>query len=74
MGVISLAVQCDIPQPWDFRGERCVDQKALYTVLGAISILTDVALVVLPIVLVLQVQLSIVKRITIAVLFSIRIL
>ena len=73
-GVTSLAVQCDIPRPWQFEEGRCVDQWALYAGLSAISVLIDVTLVIVPIVLVHQVQLSISKRITITMLFSSRIM
>ncbi|PGH09749.1 hypothetical protein GX51_00429 [Blastomyces parvus] len=73
-GVVALAAQCDAPRPWDFSEGRCVNQQALYIGLGALSIITDVALVILPFFLVFQVQLPTRKRLTIVSFFCIRIL
>ncbi|KAL2364494.1 hypothetical protein RJZ56_002539 [Blastomyces dermatitidis] len=73
-GVVALAAQCDAPRPWDFSQGRCVNQQALYIGLGALSIITDVALVILPFFLVFQVQLPTRKRLTIVSFFCIRIL
>ncbi|OJD25591.1 hypothetical protein ACJ73_03037 [Blastomyces percursus] len=73
-GVVALAAQCDTPRPWDFSEGRCVNRQALYIGLGALSIITDVALVILPFFLVFQVQLPTRKRLTIVSFFCIRIL
>ncbi|OJD16378.1 hypothetical protein AJ78_03442 [Emergomyces pasteurianus Ep9510] len=74
VGIVSLAVQCDPPRPWDFSEGRCVNQQALYISLAVLSIITDIALVVLPFFLVFQVQLPTRKRLTIVSFFCMRIL
>lgn len=71
--VISLAVQCDIPAPWDSTPGRCIDQQALYIGLNIGNILIDVAIVVLPFILVWNVKLSTAKRFQISSLFALRI-
>lgn len=71
--VISLAVQCDLPKPWDSTPGRCIDQQALYIGLGVGNILIDLAIVVLPFILVWNVKLPTVKRVQISGLFALRI-
>ncbi|KAK2810927.1 hypothetical protein FQN50_002518 [Emmonsiellopsis sp. PD_5] len=58
----------------NFSEGQCVDRRALYLGLGAGSILTDIALVILPFVLVFQVQVPTKKRLTIASFFGIKII
>ncbi|EEH05173.1 conserved hypothetical protein [Histoplasma capsulatum G186AR] len=72
-GIIALAAQCDPPRPWDFSDGRCVNQQALYTALDTLSIITDIALIILPFFLVFQVQLPTRKRLTIVSFFCMRI-
>ncbi|KKZ68502.1 hypothetical protein EMCG_05861 [[Emmonsia] crescens] len=74
VGIIAIAAQCDPPRPWDFGEGRCINQQVLYIGLAVLSIITDIALVVLPFFLVFQVQLPTRKRLTIVSFFCIRIL
>jgi hypothetical protein len=71
--VISLAVQCDLPTPWDSTPERCINQQALYIGLSVGNILLDIAAVVLPFILVWNVKLPTAKRAQISGLFALRI-
>jgi hypothetical protein len=72
--VIALAVQCDLPYPWDSSLGICRDQEALYIALGVFSIITDLTIIVLPVVLMWNVQITGVKRLNISALFALRIL
>ncbi|KAK2836837.1 hypothetical protein FQN49_006673 [Arthroderma sp. PD_2] len=73
-GVISLSLQCGFPRPWG-SGERCwLNQYALHAGLNIGSIVTDLALVILPFIFVSQVQIPRVKRLAIAALFGMRII
>ena len=68
--VPALAAQCNSPMPWVVAPGRCVDEKALYIYIGAINVLTDAALIVLPIYLLTLVSIG--GRWTVMALFSIR--
>jgi rhodopsin domain-containing protein len=68
--VPALAAQCDSPKPWLVAPGRCVNQKALYIYVGIINILTDAALIVLPVYLVARIDVA--GRWSIMALFSIR--
>ena len=71
--VISLAIQCDLPSPWDSTPGRCLNQQALYIGLGAGNILIDLATIILPFILVWNVKLPSAKRAQISGLFALRI-
>jgi len=72
--IIALACQCDFPHPWDFTNGRCINQSGLYYSIGVINILTDVAIVALPIVTMWTVQVSQQKRWLVNSLFAVRLL
>ncbi|KAJ5816733.1 hypothetical protein N7447_008966 [Penicillium robsamsonii] len=72
--LIALGNQCNQPQPWNSSPERCVNQEALYIVLGGIHMLLDVVIIGLPVALLHQVQIIKWKRHQISALFGMRIL
>ncbi|KAI9660383.1 MAG: hypothetical protein M1821_009733 [Bathelium mastoideum] len=71
---MALALQCDTPHPWTFIGNKCVDQAVLYYLTGAFNIATDVVIVVIPAVIVLDIQLGRNKKAAVVAIFATRIL
>ncbi|KAI3264755.1 hypothetical protein CBS147309_6693 [Penicillium roqueforti] len=72
--LIALGRQCKQLQPWNSSPERCVNQEVLYIALGGTHMLLDVVIIVLPVVLLHQVQIIRWKRHQISALFALRIL
>jgi hypothetical protein len=70
-GAVALAVQCRFPRPWIAAG-ACSDQRAVFLYLGAVNILTDVALVMIPTYLMLLTKSA--ARYPVIALFSVRIM
>jgi hypothetical protein len=78
-GVFAFAFQCSLPRPWvlgpnsPLGPQSCVDQYALQIGVGAINILTDLAIVVLPFFMMQNVQVANTKRWMVSALFALRI-
>lgn len=70
--VFALLFQCDMPHPWNSEYNKCVDQFALIAAIHALSIVSDVAIVLVPFVMMLKVQVSSDKRIIVTGLFASR--
>ncbi len=47
-GVFARAFQCRLPQPWLHVEGKCNDEKALSLYLGIVNIITDLALIAVP--------------------------
>jgi hypothetical protein len=73
-GIFALAFQCELPKPWISAPGRCIDQQAMYIALDTINIITDVALVVLPIFMIWSVQTSLKTKLQVVGLFGVRIM
>jgi hypothetical protein len=78
-GVLGFAFQCSLPRPWvlgpnsPLGTQSCVDQYALQIGVGAVNILTDLAIVVLPFLMMQNVQVANTKRWMVSALFALRI-
>ncbi|KAJ5484877.1 hypothetical protein N7539_004865 [Penicillium diatomitis] len=73
--VLALSFRCSMPTPWRWdQPESCGNQTALFTVIGVFNILTDIVLVVLPCLLLRNVQLTQLKRFRIMSLLASRLL
>lgn len=70
----ALAVQCAVPAPWDFLQRACINRAALNYTNGIINLLTDVAIVGLPAMIIWGVSLKRVDRWAILIIFSSRLL
>ncbi|KAJ5777460.1 hypothetical protein N7520_000706 [Penicillium odoratum] len=69
--ILALAFRCSLPTPWEWNlPGQCINQAALFQAIAAFNIITDVALVVLPCVLLRNVQLSRWKRFRIMALIA----
>ncbi|KAI8946018.1 hypothetical protein F4801DRAFT_593688 [Xylaria longipes] len=62
--VFSTAFQCPSPRQWDILGERCIDLRSVRTYIAIGNILTDIALLAIPTIIIVPVQLTLGKRFT----------
>ncbi|PYH32213.1 uncharacterized protein BO87DRAFT_460861 [Aspergillus neoniger CBS 115656] len=69
----TLALQCGVPNPWDFSDGHCVDSFAFWTGISPIDIITELVICILPIYIVKPVQVVSGKKVTVVVAFFIRI-
>ncbi|KAI9702963.1 MAG: hypothetical protein M1836_008177 [Candelina mexicana] len=69
---ISSAFQCRLPTVWMVLGEDCFDQFSFWMSYGVLNILTDAALIVLPIYAVWHVQLTVKERWIVVGCFALR--
>jgi hypothetical protein len=72
--VLALAFQCPLPTPWRLNKDTCIDQRALYFVSGLLNISTDLALVVLPWIMIRWVQTNASRKWQVMSLFGCRIM
>ncbi|OBT91594.1 hypothetical protein VE01_10364 [Pseudogymnoascus verrucosus] len=72
--VIAFAFQCSLPQPWNNISGVCKNQAALYYAAGIIDIITDIALTILPVVILWGVQIQRRKRAIVMLVFMARML
>ena len=71
--IFALAFQCELPRPW-IVDSTCVDRRKLFLALGILNILTDLALVIVPIMMLWRVQSKAAKKWQVMALFASRIL
>ncbi|KAK7895024.1 hypothetical protein LTR67_005763 [Exophiala xenobiotica] len=71
--VFASAFQCDLPRPYLITRAKCFSQTGFWDAFGVIDIITDVAIMALPIFLVYNLQLVTKKKIAVCFAFSFRI-
>ncbi|KAI1823339.1 hypothetical protein F4861DRAFT_335501 [Xylaria intraflava] len=71
---LGIAFQCGSHTPWDTDGATCVNLHALFSYVDIVSIITDVALVIVPIAIISPLQMTLRTRIIVMALFGSRIL
>lgn len=72
--VFGFAFQCSLPQPWNNISGVCRNQSALYYAAAVIDIITDIALTILPVVILWGVQIQRRKRAIVMLVFIARML
>lgn len=70
-GALVTAFQCPLPKPWDSEG--CPATRRVYIYNSIMNIITDVALCVLPIAMMLEVQTTAQRKVVVTLLFGSRI-
>lgn len=73
-GIVALGAQCRLPTPWVSGPGRCINQQALHTYIAVGNIITDIALVVIPILVIWHIQTSLKVRLQVIALFMLRIM
>ncbi|KAF2014376.1 hypothetical protein BU24DRAFT_463171 [Aaosphaeria arxii CBS 175.79] len=76
-GVVSVfvgAFQCGIDEPWRFigPGNTCSNMPSFWRAMGAINMLTDLALIFFPVHVIATLQMSAVQKLTILIFFGAR--
>ncbi|OQV09638.1 hypothetical protein CLAIMM_13739 [Cladophialophora immunda] len=72
--VIAVAFRCQLPQPWLFEEQKCINQEALSLFVGVVNILTDLALIAIPSAMMWWVQTNTSKKWQVVALFASRII
>ncbi|KAF7949332.1 uncharacterized protein EAE97_002841 [Botrytis byssoidea] len=70
--VFAVAFQCPSPQRWNVVDPTCIDIRAVKIYIAVMNILTDLALVILPTIIILPIQMPWGTRITILSAFWLR--
>lgn len=72
--IFSSAFQCSLPHPYLITTGTCFQQTRFWTSFGVINIITDAALMIIPVYLVYNLQLSVKKKTAVCFAFSFRVL
>jgi hypothetical protein len=73
ISILVTAFQCDLPRPWD-QGGHCINRYGLDMFNCIANILTDLALVAVPVYLMMKVQVTNSKRVLVVSLFGSRLM
>ncbi|PWY92270.1 hypothetical protein BO70DRAFT_327359 [Aspergillus heteromorphus CBS 117.55] len=68
----ALAFQCGFPNPWDLAKHNCFDREAWWLYFGVTNILSEFALIVIPSLLVLHIQMADSKKVVVICCFLTR--
>ncbi|KAL4794837.1 hypothetical protein BDV19DRAFT_364010 [Aspergillus venezuelensis] len=71
--ILGLALQCELPEPWLYGPDRCAGRGAILYPIALFNVLTEIILVILPFVMMHNVQMVWHKRVKILSSFSSRI-
>ncbi|KAK4896009.1 hypothetical protein LTR27_005865 [Elasticomyces elasticus] len=74
-GIFALAFQCKLPNPWALGSDSidvCVDQFAIQVGLGVVSVVTDLAVVLLAFLMIQGVQTNFQRKLAVVTLFGTR--
>ncbi|KAB8223900.1 hypothetical protein BDV33DRAFT_199945 [Aspergillus novoparasiticus] len=72
--VLGIAFQCEMPGPWLYASERCAGEGVIFYPIAALNILTEIIIVVLPFIMMRNVQMAWPKRVKILCSFSSRLI
>ncbi|OQE29407.1 hypothetical protein PENSTE_c002G08450 [Penicillium steckii] len=71
--IFGIAFQCSLPDPWLYSPERCTGKGAIFYPIAIFNIITEIIIVVLPCIMMRNVQLALHKRVKILCSFFSRI-
>ncbi|RDW56656.1 hypothetical protein BP6252_14069 [Coleophoma cylindrospora] len=71
---LAIAFQCSAPSFWSILSTKCFNQIAFWDFIGVMDILTDIAMIFLPAILVWSLQMSQSKKLTVVLAFGTRVL
>jgi len=71
---LAAAFQCHTPRPWLVLGNECFQRADLWRFVGALSIICDLALIVMPLIIIVPIHMKTKKKLLIFISFSTRIL
>ncbi|KAL4817712.1 hypothetical protein BDW67DRAFT_158928 [Aspergillus spinulosporus] len=70
--LFSISFQCQLPETWNYTPERCAGKGALFYPIAVFNILTEIVLVILPFIMMQNVQMASQKKAKILSSFSSR--
>ncbi|KAL9134611.1 MAG: hypothetical protein Q9175_004210 [Cornicularia normoerica] len=73
-GEFAAAFMCHVPNTWDWPNGQCNDRHAFWNYLEVTNILTDTALIALPLIMTSRIQTSMAKKVSIFSFFALRIM
>lgn len=73
-GIFGLAFECQLSSLWALDDDTCVNRWALYLVLGVLNMITDIALIVIPVFMMWSIQTKATIKWQVLALFALRIL
>ncbi|TVY53303.1 hypothetical protein LSUE1_G009708, partial [Lachnellula suecica] len=65
----AIAFQCSLPHPWAILSAQCLNRAILWDAIGALDILTDICIIILPAYLVWTLQMPLSKKLLVVVVF-----
>ncbi|KAI9832415.1 MAG: hypothetical protein M1819_004404 [Sarea resinae] len=71
---LAAAFRCSLPHPWAFTSGHCYDEISFWTAIGVVDIVTDLAIIAVPIAMVFSLQLARIKKLAVVFAFSFRLL
>ncbi|PYH88861.1 hypothetical protein BO71DRAFT_403521 [Aspergillus ellipticus CBS 707.79] len=60
--ILAVAFQCGFPEPWNFLSHNCINREAWWEYFGITNIMTEIALIVIPSMLVFHIQMADAKK------------
>lgn len=72
--IFALLFQCQRPDTWDLTPSKCYNQDIIYYTNGIINILTDVMTLMLPVIILWNVQITRKRKVAVFIIFAVRIL
>ncbi|KAI4112533.1 MAG: hypothetical protein LQ345_006332 [Seirophora villosa] len=72
LSIFLVALRCDLSEPWIFIDPRCKDAVTRWDIIGAIDIVTEVALFAMAILLVKDLKMSISRKVFVVLAFGLR--
>ncbi|KAH6865733.1 hypothetical protein BKA58DRAFT_320778, partial [Alternaria rosae] len=72
--LIAIAFQCELPQPWQIVGPRCSNSRIFWIVYCMIDIFTEVAIIMLSVHLVVNLQVRLSRKLAVIACFVPRVL
>ncbi|KAL8668431.1 MAG: hypothetical protein Q9168_006937 [Polycauliona sp. 1 TL-2023] len=67
------AFQCRLPKPWRVMGNRCIDRTDFWHAYGALNLITETALLAIPLIIVWKIQTPLKRKVVIFMCFASRI-
>ncbi|MCJ1365418.1 hypothetical protein MMC16_004539 [Acarospora aff. strigata] len=67
---LVVAFRCQLPSPWNFLDNKCIDRIAFWNSFGVLNILTDLPLIILPLVIIWSINIEVRRKLVILACFA----
>src|SRR5271154_123178 len=72
IGIIVLATQCGLSNPWATSSPKCINLRAFWIGMAPIDVITELVVIILPVVMLIPVQVAVSKKAVIVAAFIFR--